>query len=199
MSENNFTDSGVMNFNFVPETTVTGFADMTGFQSNAFGQPMEQNGYWDYQPQYEEIEQIFPDNNIPDSSSTTQAFVNNSGGFSAQLPTPQNVLTGTKSTLDYALKLGDSVLSSYAKLKNLETQRYLNTAQADVFRTRAQTDQEVARLTGQAKIAATQAMANAGKSAASLASLGQNQGSFMLYLTILGVVFTGIQLIKSAK
>jgi len=177
-----------------------GTVDMTGFQSNAFGQPLESsNGYWDYSPNYSVIEEIYPDGNIPDASSTSQAFANNGGGFSGSLPTPSGVLNGTKSTLDYGLKLADSVLSSYAKLQNMQTARYLNTTQADVFRTNAQTAQEVARLQGQAKIAANQAMSNASRSAASLASLGQNQGSFMLYLTILGVVFAGIQIVKSAK
>lgn len=189
-----------MDFQFTAPDLPSSGVDMTGFQTNAFGQPLEStNGYWDYTPTYSAINDIYPDGNIPDASSTSLSYVNNAGGFTASLPKPNDVLSGTRSTLDYGLKLADSVLSNYAKLQNLQTARYLNTAQADVFRTNAQTSQEVARLQGQAKIAANQAMANAGRSVAGLAAMGQNQGSFMLYLTILGVVFAGIQIVKSAK
>ena len=182
--------------------------DMTGFQTNAFGQDINAGGgFWDFAPTTDVIsapvEEIYPDANIPLESSTSVAMNSNSGSnaFSSSNinATANGFAGGVKNTLDYALKLSDSVLKSYGSLQNQQTQRYLATTQADIMRTNAQTSQEVARLTGQAKVQGAQMIANAARSGAGLTAIGQTNSSFMLYLTILGVVFAGIQILKSAK
>lgn len=179
--------------------------DMSGFQLNAFGQPLNGESFWDFQNANDytgqAVEQVYPDSNIPETNATSVGVENNSGpNISTYISPSANSLSGgVKNTLDYALKLSDSVLSSYAKLQQQQTNRYLGTVQADILRTNAQTSQEVARLNGQAKILGAQTLTNAARTGAGLASFGQNQGSFMLYLTILGVVFAGIQVMKSAK
>jgi len=114
-------------------------------------------------------------------------------------PTGDSILGGVKSIADWGLKATETGLNMYGKFQDQDLSRYVKTSQVEIAKTNALTAQDTAKLLGQAKVQSAQALANAAKSGAGLTAMGQNPNSLMLYLTILGVVFAGIQIMNSAK
>jgi len=177
-------NTGLMDFQFTnydPSPSPTIMAD-TGWQYTTDATPVVGSDYW------------------PDASSTTIASGSNSSPSSWNLGNfADNTLSGAKSFVDYGLKVGETALNAYGKLQGLELQNYIGKSQVDIAKMNAMTAQQTNALMGQAKVQMAQTAANAAKSSANLAALGQTPNSFMTYLTILGVVFAGIQIMRSAR
>lgn len=117
----------------------------------------------------------------------------------ASFPSADGLLGGAKSIADWGLKATETALKTYGQFQDQDLNRYVKTSQVEIAKTNALTAQDTAKLLGQAKVQSAQALANAAKSGAGLTALGQNPNSLMLYLTILGVVFAGIQIMKTAR
>ena len=98
--------------------------------------------------------------------------------------------------VDYGLKTLGSLAAINSQVKGLELSQYLQRGQMDIARTNITAASEIARTNATTAEQVAKIKANAATSGANLAALGQNQNSFMLILTIIGVAFAGLQLAK---
>lgn len=162
--------------------------DMTGFYTSPWSMPTS------------EAFPLSTDIDVPAIVESAAADSNASNYFSGwSLPSSEAITTGIKNTVDYGLSIGNSLLTGYGKLQDMELNRYLKTAQVDILQTQAAGAVDVAKLKATAQNNLAKVYSNSTGSAASLASMGQTPSSLMLYLTILGVVFAGIQIINSGR
>lgn len=162
--------------------------DMSGFYTSPWSMPTS------------EAFPLSQDIDIPAIVESSAAESNSGNVFSGwSIPSSDAITSGIKSTVDYGLSIGNSLLSGYGKLQDMELNRYLKTAQVDILQTQASGAVDVAKLKATAQTNLAKVYANSSGSAAGLANMGQSPSSLMLYLTILGVVFAGIQIIKSGR
>jgi hypothetical protein len=138
---------------------------------------------------------------IPDASLTNVAAESvGSTPFVSSAPSSSSWNIGDAfKVADFGLKVYDKILSYDNQVKDAQLNRFLKTAQMDIFHTQAQSAQEVARIkaTGDQNLAAI--YRNAMGTGAQIANVGQSNNSMMVYLTILGLVFAAIQIMNSAK
>lgn len=105
--------------------------------------------------------------------------------------------------IDYGVKLANTLVDGYGKVVGIQGKvqdqqfnQYLKSAQIDILKTQVGSSSEVAKIKAITDQNVAKIYGNAAGSAANLASLGGTQNSLMLYLTIAGVIFTFIQVIK---
>lgn len=105
--------------------------------------------------------------------------------------------------LDSGVKLANQLVDGYGKVIGIQSKvqdqqfnQYLKGAQIDIMKTQVGSASEVAKIKAVTDQNVAKIYGNAAASGANLAALGGNQNSLMLYLTIAGVIFTFIQVIK---
>ena len=105
--------------------------------------------------------------------------------------------------IDYGVKLANTLVDGYGKVVGIQGKvqdqqfnQYLKSAQIDIMKTQVGSASEVAKIKAITDSNVAKIYGNAAASGANLAALGGNQNSLMLYLTIAGVIFTFIQVIK---
>lgn len=171
------------------------YADMSGFQSDPFG-PSESSfslgsGLYNVElPSY------------TDTPSYTTAVDNAASSSSWSMPSISGTdfLSGLQKTVDWGLKVSGAVVGADIAYKNQELNSYLAKSKIDIAKTQAFSNMDVARenvLTNRYIAQAKTAAALTGQNALNFGTVGGN--GIMLWLTVLGVVFAGIQVWKSAK
>lgn len=108
-----------------------------------------------------------------------------------------------QSAVDYGLKTASQLVGAYGSILGIQGKaqdaqfgQYLKGAQIDIMKTQVASQADIAKIRALTDANIAKISANAAGSGANLAALGGSQSSLMLYLTIAGLVFTFIQVIK---
>lgn len=138
---------------------------------------------------------------VQNYSSTPEAPIS-SPSSSWSLPSFDSgkFLSGLANIVDFGLKTNAAIKGAEIAVKNQELQGYLAKSQFEILRDKAQADIAIGKensLTNRYLAQAKSAAALSGQNAVNFGT--QGGGGVMLWLTVLGVVFAGIQVIKSAK
>lgn len=119
------------------------------------------------------------------------------GGYSPV--SDSSSFSSAKDIIDYGLKISDAAIKTYSAVQNQALQTYLVRNNASIDRANSDSARDVNKLLATSKVNQAQALNNLTRAKAVASELGQSPNSLMLYLTIIGVVFAGIQVLKSAK
>lgn len=177
--------------------------DMTGFYSDPFGPSASSLGsglYGDITsadtPYYMDTAPVI---------SSQEYTGGNTAPLSAPASAPtafnlNDALSSIQKAADWGLKAYSTLITTDMAKNQMKASNYLNTAQIDILKNKAASDVEVSKLNATTNRYIAQAKAAGALSAQNAMNFGtQGGGGVMLWLTVLGVVFAGIQVIKSAK
>lgn len=130
-----------------------------------------------------------------DMSAYVSGTTDSAWNFS--MPSASSVIDTGFKAVDWGLATYDRITNAQAKVENSQLNAYLAKSSADLARTQINGQLDIGRLNAQTGVQLAQARTNAASSLSGIAAVGQNPNSLMLYLTIIGVLFAGIQVWKS--
>lgn len=177
--------------------------DMTGFQSDPFGPSSASLGSGLY-GDITNAEMPYYMSTAPVISAQDDSR-GNTGGFSVGVSQPSTfdlnaTLSSIQKAADWGLKAYGTLITTEMAKNQMKASNYLNTAQIDILKNKSASDVEVSKLNATTNRYIAQAKAAGALSAQNAMNFGtQGGGGVMLWLTVLGVVFAGIQVMKSAK
>ena len=128
------------------------------------------------------------------NGSDTGGFAGTPSGSSWTLG---NFIDTGLSGVNYGLAVYDRITAANDKRRNSQLNDYLSRGSYDIAKTQIAGQVDVAKTNADVSRLLAQTRANLAGSAASAAQLGQSPNSLMLYLTILGLVFAGLQLYRT--
>lgn len=173
------------------------YADMSGFQSDPWGPSASS---WSMGGSSGLFAADLP--SYVDTPSYVTAVDNSSTSTPWSMPSisGNDFLGGFQKAVDWGLKVSGSVIGANIAAKNQELQSYLAKSQFDIAKTKVLSDVELAKqnaVTNRYVAQARTAAALSGQNAVNFGTVGGSGAMF--WLTVLGVVFAGIQVMKSGR